>query len=559
MLSRSIKVNLSDGREISVPDGTEIRKCMEISGESFQFPIWGAKVNNELKALDEKLKEDCQLQFLDGTVEQGKRIYRKSLCFVLIRAFCELFPGAEIQLLHSLTGGYFCKPLMNRPFTKQDMKALKNRIDQIIQSDEPFERFSLTKEEIIQLFKKTNQDDKVKLFRYLREPRAEVYSCGGTLDCLFEKLVPSTGYLSIYDLKYYPPGFIIRFPRTNNPVTLSHYVEEKKLFRVFYEYKNWATLMGVADVPSLNEVIASGDINDLIRVAEALHEKKIAAIADLIAKHKEHLRLILIAGPSGSGKTTFAHRLSVQLRVNGIKPVAISLDNYFLNRDKTPKDEKGEYNFEVLEALDLELFNMNLHDLLMGEEVTIPRFDFTQGKRLQGGYRLRIPKDQPIIVEGIHCLNEKLTESISRENKFKIYISALTQLNLDNHNRIGTTDTRILRRMVRDRQFRARDALATLKIWNSVRKGEREYIFPFQEEADVMFNSALIYELAVLKNFVEDSLLAIPKSEAEYSEAQRLLGILQFFLKVGTDEIPPNSILREFIGATCFIKADVPL
>ena len=559
MATESVKVTLPCGKELEVPYGTTLQNFLSLSGQSFRYPPLGAIVNGKVKGLSEELHEDCNVQYFDGTSEEGKRIYRKSLCMIMIRAFHELFPGEEIQLLHSLTGGYFCRPLNKRPFTKEDMKALKNRMDEIVQADEPFERRILAREEILPHYEALNQIDKTKLFRFFKNSEIEIYSCGETEDCLFDKMVPRTGYLCAFDLKYYPPGFILRFPRKSNPVALSHYIDEKKLFRVFYEYKKWATLLGVADVSSLNEVITSGEINDLIRVAEALHEKRIAAIADLIARQKEHLRLILIAGPSGSGKTTFAHRLSVQLRVNGIKPVAISLDNYFLNRDKSPRDAKGDYNFEVLEALDLELFNSNLNTLLDGEEVTIPRFDFTQGKRMEEGYRLKIKKDQPIIVEGIHCLNEKLTEYISRENKFKIYVSALTQLNLDNHNRIGTTDTRVLRRMVRDRQFRGRDALGTLKRWNSVRNGEREYIFPFQEEADVMFNSALIYELAVLKNFVEDSLAEIQESEPEYEEARRLLDILQFFLKVGTDEIPPNSIMREFIGATCFIKADWPL
>lgn len=448
---------------------------------------------------------------------------------------------------------------MERPFTARDMKALKHRMDEIVKADEPIERLTLSRDELMEHFGKRGHEDKVRLFGYMKEPCEEIYSCGAFSDILFEKIVPRTGFITVYDLKYYPPGFIMRFPRSKNPAALTPYIEEKKLFRVFYEHKNWVTLLGVGDACSLNEVIASGEINDLIRVAEALHEKKIAAIADLITRNREHLRLILIAGPSASGKTTFAQRLAVQLRVNGIRPVAISLDNYFLDRDKTPLDEKGDYNFEVLEALDLELFNLHLHDLLEGKEVLVPRFDFTQGKRLDGGYRLSIGPDQPIIVEGIHCLNERLTESISREHKFKIYVSALTQLNLDHHNRIGTTDTRVFRRMVRDRQFRGRDAIRTLQRWNSVRNGEREHIFPFQEEADVMFNSALIYELSVLKNFVEEPLMSIDRSHPEYAEAKRLLQILQFLLKVGTDEIPPNSILREFIGATCFVRADVPL
>ncbi|MHC9543300.1 MAG: nucleoside kinase [Vulcanimicrobiota bacterium] len=545
-------------KEFQIPKATSILQFIEDSGIKTSYPVYGAKVNNELMGLGETLEEDATIVLIDGTSEDGRKIYRRSLCLVMIRAFKELFPEGKVMVFHSLSGGYYCRPALWRLFTKKDMKALRARMEEIIARDEPLLRQILTRDEALNLFEENGQYDKVKLLQYNKSPVFEVYRSGDLTDSLFGRMVPSTGCLKIFEILYYPPGFILRFPRSNNPLQLSAYSEQHKLFRVYYEYKDWVTLMGVSDVCSLNEVISSGETNDLIRVAEALHEKKIAAIADLVAKNKEQLRMILIAGPSSSGKTTFAQRLAVQLRVNGIKPVAISLDNYFLNREQTPRDEKGDYNFEILEALDLELFNETMHKLLAGEEVTIPRFDFAIGQRLEGGSRLKIRRDQPVIVEGIHCLNEKLTEYIARELKFKIYVSALTQLNLDDHNRISTTDTRVLRRIVRDRQFRGRDALGTLRRWDSVRRGEREHIFPYQEDSDVMFNSALVYELSVLKNFVEEPLLAIDRNEPEYSEAQRLLFTLQFFSKIGTDEIPPNSILREFIGATCFIRADVP-
>lgn len=552
-----ITVKLQE-KEFQIPKATTILQCIEDSGIKTSYPVYGAKVNNELMGLGETLEEDATIVLIDGTSEDGRKIYRRSLCLVMIRAFKELFPEGKVMVFHSLSGGYYCKPALWRLFTKKDMKALRARMEEIIARNEPLLRQILTRDEALNLFEENGQYDKVKLLQYNKSPVFEVYRSGDLTDSLFGRMVPSTGCLKIFEILYYPPGFILRFPRSNNPLQLSVYSEQHKLFRVYYEYKDWVTLMGVSDVCSLNEVISSGETNDLIRVAEALHEKKIAAIADLVAKNKEQLRMILIAGPSSSGKTTFAQRLAVQLRVNGIKPVAISLDNYFLNREQTPRDEKGDYNFEILEALDLELFNETMHKLLAGEEVTIPRFDFAVGQRLEGGSRLKIRRDQPVIVEGIHCLNEKLTEYIARELKFKIYVSALTQLNLDDHNRISTTDTRVLRRIVRDRQFRGRDALGTLRRWDSVRRGEREHIFPYQEDSDVMFNSALVYELSVLKNFVEEPLLAIDRNEPEYSEAQRLLFTLQFFSKIGTDEIPPNSILREFIGATCFIRADVP-
>ncbi|MDQ7824079.1 MAG: nucleoside kinase [Candidatus Eremiobacteraeota bacterium] len=554
----AVKVIFADGREHEVTRGITVLDAARLSGHFTPYHLMGALVNNELKSLSEPLLEDSRVELLDGRLEEGRKIYRRSLSLVMIRAFRELFPDGKVVIRHSLSGGYFCKPSIDRPFTPKDLKALKARMDEIIARDEPFKPHVFTREEAVKFFGSDGQDDKARLFPYMGDPSIEVHSCGEIRACIFGKMVQSTGYLKVYDLLYYPPGFILRFPRSNNPLQLSPYTEQKKLFRVYYEYKQWVNLLGVGDVPALNTVIESGEINDLIRVAEALHEKKIAAIADIIAKNKEQLRVVLIAGPSASGKTTFAQRLAVQLRVNGIKPVGISVDDYFLDREKTPRDEKGDYNFEILEALDLELFNNHLTTLLMGGEVEIPHFDFTVGARMKSGRKLRIKPDQPLVIEGIHCLNDRLTESIARENKFKIYVSALTQLNLDDHNRINTTDTRILRRIVRDKQFRGRDALGTLKRWDSVRMGERDHIFPFQEEADIMFNSSLVYEFSVLKTFVEEPLKAIGRTEPEYSEAQRLLSILQFFLKVGTDEIPPNSIMREFIGATYFISADVP-
>jgi len=559
MQERSIQVTLKNQKKLTVAAGTTILDFSAASGEQFPYPLMGAMVNNELKGLMETLAEDCSIEFVDGMQEDGRKIYRRSLCFLMVKAFNDVFPGEEVSVHHSLRGGYYCKPEMKASFTRKDMSLLEARMRELVEKDEPFERLVLSREEAKHLFAAQSQHDTVKLLDHLKEPTIEVFSCGGHIENIMGKVVASTGYLKVFDLHYYTPGFILRYPRANDPLRLSPLREQPKLYRIFHENKNWATLLGVGDVCSLNEIIAAGEINDHIRVAEALHEKKIAQIADLIANNRDELRVILIAGPSASGKTTFAQRLAVQLRVNGIKPVSISLDNYFVDRDKTPRDANGDYDFEVIEAIDLELFNQTLQNLLLGEEVTIPRFDFTIGKRMERGFPLRIPTDQPVIVEGIHCLNEKLTELIARENKFKIYVSALTQLNLDSHNRISTTDTRILRRIVRDRQFRGRDALGTLTLWDSVRRGEREYIFPFQEEADVMFNSALAYELSVLKNFVEEPLRAIDRSHPEYSEARRLLGTLQFFLTVGTDEIPPNSILREFIGATCFIRADVPL
>ncbi len=558
MADTMIQVCLDDGKIINTKKGSSYKEIELQSGLEFHFPPVAVRAGNELLSLVDRAEADCSVSFVDAACEEGRRVYRASLTMLMFKAFYALFPEGKITLDHSVTGGVWCTPEIGETFKTHHMQLMKDEMNSLIEEKIPFIPQIVDKQSAIEIFRKFNRQDAVKLLSDADEDSLiELYDCGGYKDCLFSKSVPDTGYLGVFDLVYYPPGFILRFPRTLKPTELSKYVMERQIFKIYSEFKKWVKLLNVVDVASLNEVIRSGEINDLIRVSEAFHEKKIAAIADAITLQKENLRIILIAGPSSSGKTTFAHRLAVQLRVNGMRPVAISVDDYFLNREHTPRDEKGDYNFEVIDALDLDLFNEHLTSLLSGGEVTIPTFDFTRGMRSEYGKKLKISADQPIIIEGIHGLNDRLTESVARENKFKIYISPLTQMRIDNHNRIHTTDTRILRRIVRDKLYRGRDALGTLERWDSVRRGEREYIFPFQEEADVMFNSFLIYEISVLKNFLIEPLTSITKEHPEYSEAQRLLQLLQFFLKIGTDEIPPNSIMREFIGATFFINTEI--
>jgi uridine kinase len=367
-------------------------------------------------------------------------------------------------------------------------------------------------------------------------------------------MTPRTGYLKCFGLKFYLPGFILRYPQKESPTTLPTFVEQRKLANVYYEFEHWGKVLEIEDVASLNTQINSGRTGELIRIAEALHEKKLAQLADEITKDRGRVRVILIAGPSSSGKTTFAQRLCIQLRVNGLRPIAIGTDDYFVDREHTPVDEKGEPDFEALEALDLELFNQHLIRLIQGEEVEIPIFNFQTGTREPKGEIISAKDDQPIIIEGIHGLNERLTSEIPKDRKFKIYISALTQLNVDNHNRIPTTDNRLLRRIVRDNQFRSHDAKATIRQWPSVRRGEERNIFPFQEDADAMFNSALAYELAILKRYAEPLLRAISKDDPEFPEAKRLLKFLSYILPMEDSDVPLNSILREFIGASCFAR-----
>lgn len=556
MAQELLKVKF-ENKEYEFPRGTKFVEIKnQLNGKS-QYPVIGVRANNIIKELNDELEENCHLDFINITDEDGMRIYQRGLSFVLVKAVKDMYPSSNVNIEHSLSRGFYCEIEDSRPILKDDLKKIEDHMRYLIEQDIPFVKKKMKKEDMMTLFKKENMPEKVKLFKNLNREFLFIYYLSDMFDYFYGYMPPSTGMLKVFELLYYPPGFILRFPSKSNPSRLPEFVDSVKLSRIFHEYKQWAKILEITDVGALNEVINNGDINDFIRVAEALHEKKIAHIADLITENIRHLRLILIAGPSSSGKTTFAQRLAVQLRVNGLKPVAISLDDYFVDREHTPLDRSGKPDFENINALDLDLFNNNMQRLIYGEEVEMPRFDFTTGRRKEKGKKLKITPDHLLIVEGIHGLNEKLSEGIARTNKYKIYISALTQLNLDEHNRIPTTDSRLIRRIVRDYQFRSHSALDTIKQWPQVRRGEEKNIFPFQEEADIMFNSALIYELAVLKDFAKPQLMLIDQSLSEFAEARRLLNFLDYFLSVGTDEIPTNSILREFIGATCFFKADI--
>lgn len=516
-------------------------------------PIVGAKIGNDLRDLWFVPTEDAEVAWIDLTHPDGTRIYARSLSFVLIRAVRELFPGARVTIEHSLCKGIFGEIHHGRELTEEDVSAIAARMAEIIAGDEPFVKTELPLEEAIALFAKDGQEDKVRLLKYRQVPKVKVYWCGRFPDYFYGYTVPRTGYLKIFGLRPYKPGFLLQFPLPEDPTALPSFVDQPKLARIFYEFERWGQILEIDDVGALNDNIAGGNGPELIRISEALHEKKIAQIADMIYANRERARVVLIAGPSSSGKTTFIQRLAIQLRVLGLRPITISLDDYFVPREKTPRGEDGKPDFEALAAIDLDLFNRQLLMLLRGEEVVVPRYDFIQGRPAANGRRLRLAeRDGIILVEGIHGLNESLTPAIPREEKFKIYVSALTQLNLDHHNRIPTTDTRIIRRIVRDHKFRGHSALQTIRLWPGVRRGEERNIFPFQEEADVMFNSALPYELAVLRPFAEPLLREIGPEVEEYSEAKRLLKFLSYFLPLDTAEVPANSILREFIGESCF-------
>lgn len=552
MKKKQITLSFANGELGQYDEGTTLLEISQEMQKLYRTPIVAAKVDNEIKDLQFSVMSDCKVEFLDLHTESGIKVYQRSLTFVMIAAVHELFPQGEVTVEHSLSKGLYCELHIGEKITSDHLKALEVRMQEIVAEDRPITMKSLPIDEVVELFKAAGQVEKVKHLQQLKREQVRIYYCGKVYDYFYGTMTPSTGQLKVFELKQYASGFILRFPEKESPDQLPEFIAQPKLSEIFLEAERWGGILQCGYVAALNECVENGTINDIMRVAEALHEKKIAQIADFIAQHKE-VRVILIAGPSSSGKTTFAQRLIVQLRVNGMRPVSLSLDDYFVNRDRTPKDENGVYDFEAIEAIDIELFNEQLCQILDGEAVHVPSYNFMSGQREYNGKIVQIGKDQPLIIEGIHGLNERLTPAVPREHKVKIYISALTQLSIDNHNRIPTTDGRLIRRIVRDSQFRSHDALTTLNMWDSVRRGEERNIFPFQEEADIMFNSALIYELGVLKKYAEPLLQKITANEAAYSEATRLLKFLTYFQHIDECEIPLNSILREFVGKSCFL------
>ncbi len=520
--------------------------------DSYKSAIVAARVNNDIKDLNYELSEDSKVKFIDLTDEDGMRIYRRSLYFIFIKAVNELFPDRNAVISHPMSNGVYCEIRGDKELTETDVETVQKKMKDIINSAIPFEKKIISTQDARELYKKTGRLDKYEVLEYRQKPYVTVYNCGGYEDYYYGYMVPDTSYIKCFSLKYHQPGVVIQFPSKARPEELPTFEEQKKLFKVFIEYKKWVRILGVENVGALNDIIKAGEIGDLIRVSEALHEKKIAEIADKITNHEEEKRIVLISGPSSSGKTTFANRLGIQLRVNGYTPKTISLDNYFVNRDKTPKDEDGEYDYEALEAIDVELFNKHLAALLEGHEVEIPIYNFETGSRESFGQRMVMNKKTILVIEGIHGLNDRLTASISPEDKYKIYVSALTSMNIDDHNRIPSTDTRIIRRIVRDNQFRGCSAINTINRWPSVRRGEEKNIFPYQENADIMFNSSLVYELCLLKTYAEPLLTQLGPDNERYSEVKRLIEFLSYFVPIDGKDVPNNSIVKEFVGGSCF-------
>jgi uridine kinase len=544
---------VNTGEKRSYPLGVSLLEIKDDFQLELENPILGALVNNKVKELSFVFVKNKKVEFIDYSHPDGMRLYIRSLFFVLYVAVRLVFPQVKLKMMHGISRGYYCELAgLDHQIAESDLAAIKKVMQQLINQDLPFEKVGLPTDEAVEVCRKQNLRYKAKLFEQQGAMFSYLYFMGEHANFFFGHQVPSTGYLKVYDLVPYYEGLLLRIP---NPLQFSDvqpYSKLDKLFGIFQEHKDWAEILNVPNVANLNENTINGQIGEIIKISEALHEKKIAEIANMISYRKDSVKIVLIAGPSASGKTTFCKRLMVQLAVNGLKPTMISLDDYFVDREKTPRDARGEYDFEALEAIDVEYFNQQLIQLFAGEWVELPKFDFTAGKKFPSGKELQLGQNSILVVEGIHGMNPNLIPHINQTNTFKIFISALTQISIDDQNPISTTDNRLVRRMIRDSKYRNYSSAETIRRWPSVRAGEDKNIFPFQENADVMFNSALIYELAVLKKYAEHILKSVTENQPEFSESNRLLKFLSYFKAVDDLEIPPTSVLREFLGGSSF-------
>lgn len=551
------RVALPSGEERTVEKGTRVKAfAPKTSGSG--SPIVAARFDNKIASLDRPVDRDAQVDFIDLTSRDGGLIYRRSLTFLLIRAVYELFPDLRVYINHSLNKGYYGevysrvlggdKPLK---LAESDIQRIRERMHEIVARDEPFVRKEMSIPDAIDAFTAAGLMDKVELLRFRESDKISVYTFGPIINHFYGQLVPSTGVLKHFDIAPCPPGFVLLFPPHGNPDQMPNYRHEERLFAVFQEYEHWARILGVRTVAHLNTLVDTKAINEYVLIAEALQEKKLAHVADLIAKGEREPRIVLLSGPSASGKTTTVKRLSIQLRVNGLRPLMINLDDFFVERERTPKDEHGEYDFEAFDAIDVQLLQDCVRRLLKGEEVALPKFDFHAGRPVPGR-RVQLPEGQPLLLEGIHALNPNLLPEFPDGLKFKIYISPLSHLNIDDHNRIASSDARLIRRMVRDSRYRGYDGVATLSRWPSVRRGEEKNIFPYQNQADYIFNSALPYEVSVLKAYALPVLQSVPRSNPLFSEAARLIKFMSYFREIKPDIVPRHSLMREFIGGSSF-------
>lgn len=551
-MASSIKIRCKNNKKIlELPTGSTLWDAFNASGIDADFSPISAKVNNKVEGMHFRFYNDKDVEFLNLHSASGMRTYTRSLFFVLVKAVKDLFPGRLLRIMAPVSRGYYCSLQLNRDIEENDVIAIKKRMHDIVNADMPFRRIQSPTEEAIDMFKREGMTSKVKLLESCGNIYTYYYKLGDTVDYFYGSLLTSTGMLKVFDVIKYQDGLLLRIPSREHPDRLAEMVRQEKMLDIFKEHHKWQEIIGLSTVGDFNQICQQGHANMMINIAEALQAKKIVKIAEDIQKHSE-IKLVLIAGPSSSGKTTFSKRLSVQLMADGIRPYPISLDDYFLDRIDTPRDSNGEYDFESLYALDLPFFNKQLQALLHGEEVELPRYNFITGCREQSGKKLKLDKKTVLVLEGIHGLNPKLTAQIPEQYKYRIYVSAMTTIMLDAHNYIPTTDNRLLRRIIRDYKYRGCSALDTIRRWPSVRAGEDKWIFPYQEEADAMFNSALLFELAVIRGQALPLLEQVPENVPEYSEAYRLRKFLRYFVAMPEDEIPSTSLLREFVGGSTF-------
>lgn len=554
-MKNSIRVFCKNNNKfIDIEQGSSILEVFEKSGVELKSKIMGALINNREQSLSFKIYKPKDIEFFDITSPYGERVYVHTLCMILYKAIHDITPNVKLDIEHSISNGLFC--MLSENCGENTINMIKERMREIVEENMPIERFEEPTSVVIEKFKAAGMGDKVKLFSHIGRPYSRYFKLGDVIDAFPYELVPSTGYIPVFDFVKYSYGYLLVPPSKENPEVPASISRQDKLLAAFEEQYRFNNIAKLSNIGDLNEAIAGGHSPSLIKVMEALHEKQIAKIADDIAerfKLNGSSRVVLIAGPSSSGKTTFSKRLSVQLLTNLLLPVSISLDDYFVDRTKTPRDESGDYDFESLYALDLEAFNRDLNDLLDGKEVEIPTYNFETGTRSYNGKKMKLLPQSILILEGIHALNPQLTTQIEERMKYRIYVSALTSISIDDHNRIPTTDNRLLRRIIRDAKYRGTSAQSTIARWPSVRRGEDRWIFPFQENADAMFNTSLLYELSVICREAIPVLAQVGKDQKEYNEARRLLNFLTMFIPTPEKEIPPTSLAREFLGGSSFI------
>ncbi len=544
---------VNNDKTFLVPSATSAKQIIEYAGLEDNHTFLGAYINNKIRNLNYKCYEPKRIEFIDIHSSIGMKIYVSSLIMLMYKAVKDLYPKAEMKVKHSMMSGYYIE-LQNIDIPQQDLcTSIKKTMKELVEKDIPFETKVYSTQDAVELFSKVGLTSSAELFKSRQKLYVDVDILDGTINALYSEKVPSTSYLKVFDLEVYEKGFILLLPDVEKnyqePATLHL---QPKLFSIFQEHKHWVEILKTPYLPKLNEAVKKGYENQIIQISEALHEKKYAAIADAIYKKKDNIKFVFLAGPSSSGKTTSCKRIAVHLAVLGIKPLMISLDDYFLDREHTPKDEKGNYDFECLEALDLDFFSQQMQELLEGREIELPKFNFVSGQREKSDKRIQLTDNSILIIEGIHALNPKLSKQINRENKYLVFVSALTQLALDSQNLISTSDNRLIRRIVRDYNYRGSSAERTLLMWNNVRNGEERHIFPYQENADSIFNSSLLYEIGVLKSYCYPLLVQVPQTSPAYANARRLQDFLDNFTPISSQSIPPTSVMREFLGGSSF-------